>query len=44
MSPESGSRPSILAVDDTPENLRLLTTILSDDGCEVRPVTITFPL
>lgn len=32
-------RPSILVVDDTPENLRLLNTILSENGYDVRPVT-----
>jgi two-component system sensor histidine kinase/response regulator len=30
---------SILVVDDTPENLRLLTNMLAEHGYEVRPVT-----
>ncbi|MDM8518196.1 response regulator, partial [Desulfobacterales bacterium HSG16] len=33
------SRENILAVDDTPENLRLLTGILTARGYKVRPVT-----
>jgi signal transduction histidine kinase len=33
------ARPSILAVDDNPENLRLLNGVLSSHGYEVRPVT-----
>lgn len=32
-------RGNILVVDDTIQNLRLLTEILSGTGCEVRPVT-----
>lgn len=31
--------PSILAVDDTPENLKVLAGMLRDKGYEVRPVT-----
>ena len=30
---------SILVVDDTPENLRLLTNMLAEQGYEIRPVT-----
>jgi DNA-binding response OmpR family regulator len=32
-------RPGILVVDDTPENLRLLSGMLGERGLEVRPVT-----
>ena len=39
MSSGSAPRPSVLVVDDSPENLRLLSTILTDNGYEVRPVT-----
>jgi two-component system sensor histidine kinase/response regulator len=39
MSEQPQARPSILAVDDTPENLRLLNGVLSSNGYEVRPVT-----
>ena len=39
MSSDAPSRPSVLIVDDTAENLRLLSTILTDNGYEVRPVT-----
>ena len=38
MSSES-PRPSVLVVDDKPENLRLLSAILTENGYEVRPVT-----
>jgi signal transduction histidine kinase len=30
---------SVLVVDDTPENLRLLTSMLAEQGYEIRPVT-----
>jgi len=33
------SRNRILVVDDIPENLRLLSTILGDEGYDLRPVT-----
>lgn len=39
MNAASGRRPIILVVDDKPENLRLLNTILSEHDYEVRPVT-----
>ena len=35
----TSSRASILVVDDTIENLRLLSNLLSEHGYEVRPVT-----
>ncbi|HBA84165.1 MAG TPA: hybrid sensor histidine kinase/response regulator [Verrucomicrobia bacterium] len=31
-------KPDILVVDDTPANLRLLTDLLKERGCKVRPV------
>jgi sigma-B regulation protein RsbU (phosphoserine phosphatase) len=34
----SGSMPSILIVDDTPANLRLLSQMLAEQGYHVRPV------
>lgn len=39
MNVANGRRPNILVVDDQPENLRLLNTILSENDYEVRPVT-----
>lgn len=39
MGPEQVARPSILVVDDTLENLRLLAGMLADRGLDVRPVT-----
>jgi len=39
MPPEAGQgQASILVVDDTPQNLRLLTSILSEAGYRIRPV------
>jgi signal transduction histidine kinase len=35
---QAATRPNVLVVDDTLENLRLLTQILSDVGYEVRPM------
>src|SRR5271154_4806656 len=35
----SGSQANILVVDDTVENLHLLSTMLEEHGYEVRPVT-----
>lgn len=37
-SREAGTKDNILVVDDTPENLRLLTTSLTEAGYRVRPV------
>ena len=34
----AGQRASILAVDDTPANLQVLTGMLKDRGYKVRPV------
>ena len=39
MTDESSDPTNILVVDDTIENLRLLTNMLGDQGYEVRPVT-----
>jgi signal transduction histidine kinase len=39
MKTQSQNSGSILIVDDTAENLRLLTNMLGDKGFEVRPVT-----
>ena len=39
MAVDEGPRASILLVDDTVENLRLLVGILSDRGYDARPVT-----
>jgi signal transduction histidine kinase len=39
MDPETAMRPSILVVDDTLENLRLMAGMLADRGFDVRPVT-----
>lgn len=39
MGDEPGSAASILIVDDTAENLRLLTGMLGEQGFDVRPVT-----
>lgn len=38
MNVESSSKPNILIVDDTPENLQLLTSMLQQQGYTVRPV------
>ncbi|MCY7321157.1 MAG: response regulator, partial [Phormidesmis sp. CAN_BIN36] len=38
MSRESSTKGDILIVDDTPDNLRLLSTILSEQGYKVRSV------
>lgn len=38
MSNEMFERPSILIVDDTPENLKVLSGMLREKGYEVRPV------
>jgi signal transduction histidine kinase len=39
MNPDISPLPNILVVDDTPENLRLLASLLGAQGYEVRPVT-----
>ncbi len=39
MTQETVSPPSVLVVDDTIENLRLLASMLEEHGYEVRPVT-----
>ena len=38
MSESKGRKPSILVVDDTAENLRLLTNLFREHGYEIRPV------
>src|SRR3954462_9340498 len=39
LKPESASPACVLVVDDTIENLRLLSNMLSEEGYEVRAVT-----
>lgn len=39
MTLQATSKPNILIVDDTVENLRVLSAMLSEHGYEVRPVT-----
>ena len=39
LNPEGASPACVLVVDDTIENLRLLSNMLSEEGYEVRAVT-----